>query len=183
MADLEVGYSDDGLNSADMEFERDSEYFDHIRKVNDVFYDQIKISDQKAAYIFTFILAFLVSSSEVRGVFSLDRYMNGTFIGIIASLLLGAAALFSAICAISVVMPRKSAKTSSLFWGAWARHREEFLDAARRKDPNYLFREYVSNVDTLAEIARAKYRFAGLAFRGLVVAVIAYVLLLLAVTR
>ncbi len=138
MADLEVGYADDGLNSADMEFERDSEYFDHIRKVNDVFYDQIKISDQKAAYIFTFILAFLVSSSEVRGVFSLDRYLNGTFVGIVASLLLGGAALFSAICAISVVMPRKSAKTSSLFWGAWARHREEFLDAARRKDPNYL---------------------------------------------
>ncbi len=89
MADLEVGYADDGLNSADMEFERDSEYFDHIRKVNDVFYDQIKISDQKAAYIFTFILAFLVSSSEVRGVFSLDRYLNGTFVGIVASLLLG----------------------------------------------------------------------------------------------
>ena len=56
----------------------DSEYFDHIKKINDIFYDQIKISDQKAAYIFTFMLAFLVSSSEVRAVFSLARYTGGT---------------------------------------------------------------------------------------------------------
>ena len=33
------------------------EHFDHIRRVNDVFYDQVKLSDQKAAYIFTFMLA------------------------------------------------------------------------------------------------------------------------------
>ena len=179
MADIDLTVPEDAFVDNDMDFERDSEYFDHLRKINDVFYDQIKISDQKAAYIFTFILAFLVSSSEARGVFTLDRYMTGNLPQIAASLLLAAASIFSALCAISVVMPRKSAKTSSLFWGAWMRHRQEFLDAARRKDPNYLFREYVSNVDTLAEIARAKYRFAGLAFRGLMLSVVGYVLVLM----
>ncbi|MGO7624448.1 hypothetical protein ACC687_41745, partial [Rhizobium ruizarguesonis] len=34
-------------------------FSDHIKKINDIFYDQIKISDQKADYIFTFMLAFL----------------------------------------------------------------------------------------------------------------------------
>jgi hypothetical protein len=34
----------------------EKEYFAHVKKVNDIFYDQIKISDQKAAYIFTFCL-------------------------------------------------------------------------------------------------------------------------------
>ncbi|MGO7704525.1 hypothetical protein ACC718_38235, partial [Rhizobium ruizarguesonis] len=53
-------------------------YFDHIKKINDIFYDQINISDHKAAYIFTFMLAFLVSSSDVRSVFSLARYVSGT---------------------------------------------------------------------------------------------------------
>ena len=55
-----------------------AEYFDHIKKINDIFYDQIKISDQKAAYIFTFMLAFLVSSVEVRAVFTWARYAQGT---------------------------------------------------------------------------------------------------------
>ena len=183
MADIDLAVPEDAFPGDDMDFERDSEYFDHLRKINDVFYDQIKISDQKAAYIFTFILAFLVSSSEARAVFTLDRYLNGSLPQIAASLLLAAASVFSALCAISVVMPRKSSKTSSLFWGAWARHRLEFLDAARRRDPNYLFREYVSNVDTLAEIARAKYRFAGLAFRGLMFSVIGYVLVLMTAAR
>lgn len=52
------------------------DYFDHIQKVNDIFYDQIKMSDQKAAYIFTFLLAFLISSTEGRGVFTLQQYSN-----------------------------------------------------------------------------------------------------------
>ena len=33
------------------------EYFDHIRRVSDIFYDQVKLSDQKAASVFTFMLA------------------------------------------------------------------------------------------------------------------------------
>ncbi len=94
-----------------------SEYFDHIKKINDIFYDQIKISDQKAAYIFTFMLAFLVSSVEVRAVFTWARYAQGTPQAILFSGLLAAASVFSILSAILVVLPRRLDKSTSMFWG------------------------------------------------------------------
>jgi hypothetical protein len=157
-----------------------AEYFDHIKKVNDIFYDQIKISDQKAAYIFTFMLAFLVSSSDVRSVFTLERYINGYQQSMFFSGLLATASVFSIISAILVVLPRHVNKSTSLFWGSWGKHRHRFWDAAQRRDEVYLFNEYLNNADILSAIARGKYRCVTFAFRGLMVTVIAYVLLLIA---
>ncbi|WP_434710325.1 DUF5706 domain-containing protein [Rhizobium sp. YTUHZ045] len=148
-----------------------TEYFDHIKKINDIFYDQIKISDQKAAYIFTFMLAFLVSSSEVRAVFSLGRYTGGTPGSILFSGLLSA---------ILVVLPRRLGTSTSLFWGAWPKHRDMFFEAAVRRDERYLFDQYFENANILSAIACNKYRCVTFAFRGLMVSVIAYVLLLAA---
>jgi hypothetical protein len=158
-----------------------AEYFDHIKKINDIFYDQIKISDQKAAYIFTFMLAFLVSSSEVRAVFTWARYLQGTPESIFCSLLLAGASVFSILSAIIVVLPRHLDTSTSMFWGAWAKHRDMFCDAAARNDERYLFNQYLENADILSTIARSKYRCVTYAFRGLMVTVIAYVLLLIAV--
>jgi hypothetical protein len=157
-----------------------TEYFDHIKKINDIFYDQIKISDQKAAYIFTFMLAFLVSSSEVRAVFMWSRYAEGNAQSILFSGLLAASSVFSILSAILVVLPRHVNKSTSLFWGTWGKHRQHFRDAARRRDALYLFNQYLDNADILAAIARGKYRCVTIAFRGLVVTVVAYVLLLVA---
>jgi hypothetical protein len=154
------------------------EYINHVRKINDVFYDQIKISDQKAAYIFTFMLAFLVSSAEGKGVFSLVRYLNAPIAAAIFSGLLAAASVYSIFCAILVVLPRRAAKSTSLFWGTWPEHRSVFEEAAQRSDVSYLFHQYLDNADVLSLIARQKYRFVTLAFRGLVCSVVAYVLLL-----
>lgn len=154
------------------------EYFDHIKTVNDIFYDQIKISDQKAAYIFTFMLAFLISSSEGRGVFTLSRYASAALLPASISGILALASVFSIICAILVILPRHAPKTTTLFWGGWERHREPFRQAALKTDLDYLFEQYMDNVDVLSVIARQKYRFVGLAFRGLVVTVLAYVALL-----
>ncbi|MFB2550353.1 Pycsar system effector family protein [Ensifer soli] len=159
----------------------DRDYFDHVRKINDIFYDQVKISDQKAAYIFTFILAFLISSEDVRGVFTWQRYTDGDVGAILCSLALGASAVYSLLCAIIVVLPRRFPTSTSLFWGTWTRHRDILKAAAERRDPAYLFNEYLQNADTLAAISRAKYRFVTLAFRGLIVTVLAYVALLVAV--
>jgi hypothetical protein len=156
------------------------EYFNHVRKINDVFYDQIKISDQKAAYIFTFMLAFLVSSSEGRGVFTWARYAEGTWIAAILSALLALVSLLSILAAILVVLPRHVNKSTSLFWGTWPQHRPAFELAAQRSDVDYLFREYLENADVLSLIARQKYKFVAYAFRGLVLTVLAYVLLLMA---
>ena len=123
------------------------------------------------------MLAFLVSSSEGRGVFSWNRYMSDNIPAIAISAILAAASVYSIICAILVVLPRKNARTTTLFWGAWHIHKDRFLVAAENRDADYLFQQYVDNVSTLSEIARAKYRFVGLAFRGLVITVLAFVLL------
>jgi hypothetical protein len=156
-------------------------YFDHLKRVNDLFYDQVKISDQKAAYIFTFMLAFLVSSSEGRQVFTLDRYAHGMNVGVLASAFLALSSMFSIFCAINVVLPRHVSQSTSLFWGTWPQHRELFKQAARRADNEYLFEQYMTNADVLSFIARDKYRYVKLAFRGLLVTVLAYVILLVAV--
>ncbi|MEZ2126384.1 MULTISPECIES: Pycsar system effector family protein [unclassified Sinorhizobium] len=158
-----------------------SEYFDHIKKINDIFYDQIKISDQKAAYIFTFMLAFLVTSSEGREVFAWARYAQGTPQGILFSAGLAIGSIVSILSAILVVLPRHLNSSTSLFWGAWPKHRDSFREAAARRDEAYLFDQYMENANILSTIARGKYRFVTYAFRGLLVTVIAYVLLLVTV--
>lgn len=154
------------------------EHFDHIRRINDVFYDQVKISDQKAAYIFTFMLALLVTSTESRAVFTWSRYAEGSLSTIVFSGLLAFALIFSIVSAILVVLPRRVDKATSLFWGAWPHHRENFRNAAVARDVDYLFEQYMQNADVMAAIARDKYRFVGFAFRGLLMTVIAYVMLL-----
>ena len=155
-------------------------YTDHIRKINDVFYDQIRIADQKAAYIFTFMLAFMISSAEGRGVFSLERYMQDNIPAALISALLAMAVVISLVSAILVVLPRSRVGSStSLYWGTWAVHRQKLIEARERDDPDYILSEYLGNADNLADIARSKYKFVAIAFRGLVIAVIAYVLLLI----
>ncbi len=154
------------------------EHFDHIRRINDVFYDQVKISDQKAAYIFTFMLALLVTSTESRAVFTWSRYADADLSTIVFSGLLAFALVFSMVSAILVVLPRRVDKATSLFWGAWPHHREGFRKAAETRDIDYLFEQYMQNADAIAAIASDKYRFVGFAFRGLLLTVIAYVALL-----
>lgn len=154
------------------------DYFEHLRRVNDVFYDQVKLSDQKAAYIFTFMLALLVTSTESRAVFGLARYAEGGAASIGFSALLAFALVFSMVSAILVVLPRRVDNATSLFWGAWPGHRETFRKAAEDGDADYLFEQYMQNADAMATIAREKYRFVGFAFRGLLLTVVAYVGLL-----
>ncbi len=178
MSDFDTSGASDVLESSMSTGETSKEYFDHIKKINDLFYDQIKISDQKAAYIFTFMLAFLVSSSEGRGVFSSDHYNQGLSMAL-ASALLAVGCVFSICTAILVVLPRRAKAVTSLFWGDWPRQRDVFSQAAHRADVEYLFDQYLRNADTLADIARRKYRFVTMAFRGLFVTVLAYVILLL----
>lgn len=154
------------------------EHFDHIRRVNDVFYDQVKLSDQKAAYIFTFMLALLVTSTESRAVFTAARYAEGSLPVAFFSGLLAFALVFSVVSAILVVLPRRVDNATSLFWGAWPHRREAFRKAAAERDVDYLFEQYMQNADAMATIAREKYRFVGFAFRGLLLTVVAYVGLL-----
>lgn len=155
-----------------------TQYLDHLKKINDIYYDQIRIADQKAAYIFTFMIAFLVSSAEGRGVFRLQRYLTGDPVVIALSAVLALAVVASLVCAILVVLPRHRTTSTSLYWGGWPGNRDVFLKASTSLDQSYLFDQYLGNVDNLSAINLAKYRFVGFAFRGLLVAVVTYVLLL-----
>ena len=140
------------------------QYLVHLEKINSVYYDQIKIADQKAAFIFTFMLAFLVSSAEGRSVFSMERYQSGSWPLILLSALLAVAVAVSLVSAVLVVLPRHRAKA--------------FVAAHDARDPDYLFNEYLNNVDNLAMINRSKYRHVAISFRGLIVSVLAYLAML-----
>jgi hypothetical protein len=158
----------------------DREYFEHIKKINDTFYDQIKMADQKAAYIFTFLLAFMITSAEGRNVFRLSRYQSDDLVVILGSAILALSLVVAMVSAIMVVLPRVRLTATSLFWGTWDLKREQVRAAHGRMDQDYLFNEYMENATNLALINRSKYRFVSFAFRGLIVAVLAYVLLLVA---
>lgn len=154
------------------------QYLDHLKKINDIYYDQIRIADQKAAYIFTFMIAFLISSAEGRQVFRLERYQSGEPVAIALSALVGLAVIVSLVSAILVVLPRHVTASTSLYWGGWPANRGAFMEAREGCDPGYLFDQYLTNVDTLSAINRSKYRYVGMAFRGLMAMVVGYVLLL-----
>ena len=156
------------------------DYIDHLKKINDTFYDQIKIADQKAAYIFTFMLAFLITSSEGRASFKWQRYVDGEFPLVIFSAVMALAAACALVAAILVVLPRRGVGSTSLFWGGWEEHRAEVVEAGKRNDPDFIFREYLANIDSLSLIASVKYRYVTIAFRSLIAVVLGYLLLLLA---
>ena len=155
------------------------EHFNHIKKVNDVFYDQVRSADQKAAYIFTFMLAFLMWSAEAQGVFQVSRYTRGIHNWAIASAVLAISVVFTIVCAILVVLPRRADRGTSLYWGAWHDQRGRLIAASAAGDMDYLFGQYLENADAMAKLSADKYRMVRFAFRGLLVTVVAYVLLLL----
>ncbi|MBA3448242.1 MAG: hypothetical protein H0T56_11665 [Pseudaminobacter sp.] len=162
---------------------RSKDYLDHLKKINDVFYDQIKIADQKAAYIFTFMLAFLITSSEGRSTFQWQSYVDARVLLAIFSATMAVAASITLVAAILVVLPRRGIGSTSLFWGGWEDHRGQVVDASDRDDPDFIFQEYLANIDSLSAIAKAKYRYVTISFRGLIVMVMAYLLLLLTVGK
>ncbi|MBX3596903.1 MAG: hypothetical protein KF874_04945 [Rhizobiaceae bacterium] len=157
----------------------DQEYLKHLIKINDIFYNQISTADQKAAFIFTFMMAFLISSTEGKEVFSLDRYKSGEVVAVILSGFMALSVLVSVVSAVLVVLPRHVKSSTSLYWVDWSKNRKTLAEAYEGKDAGYLFTEYLANADTLAAIAGAKYKFVWLAFRGLLVSVVGYVLLLI----
>jgi len=153
-------------------------YFEHLKKINDTFYDQIKIADQKAAFIFTFMLAFLVTSPEGRDVFKLERYLTAGLPSALLSAVLALAATVALVCAVLVVLPRHRATPTSLYWGSWETSAAALVAARDSGDEAYVFNEYLANAGNLSAINRSKYRFVRLAFRSLFVTVVAYVLIL-----
>jgi hypothetical protein len=74
------------------------------------------------------------------------------------------------------VSPKWRAITDEL--RPWWRAAQIFIRWARAGVLERLLQEYLGNVDNLSAINRAKYRYVSWSFRGLLVTVVAYCLLL-----
>ncbi len=150
----------------------------HLVEANRIFADQIRTADQKAAYIFTFILALVVWSAETRRSFSLEHLASAGIVNVLASLVLMGAVGFALVSAICVVLPRSRPGTSILFWGAWPDAGQTLENARQRGDTDFLYEDYLQNTATLAAICKAKYRLVALAFRAMFVVIASYLVLL-----
>ena len=153
-------------------------HLQHLTEANRIFADQIKTADQKAAYVFTFLLAMLVWSTETRRAFSAAHLAEARPLALAISLVLCLSILTALGAAILVVMPRTGSGRSLFYWGAWPEAGERLRAARDAKNDTFLFDEYLQNTRTLATIASSKYRTVALALRALFCAVIAYALLL-----
>lgn len=153
-------------------------YLQHLTEANRIFADQIKTADQKAAYVFTFLLAMLVWSSETRRAFDWANLSQASPLRFAIGAALSLSIVTALVSAVLVVAPRSRPGRSLFFWGAWPEAGERLIAARRAEDEAFLFDEYLANTRTLAAICRSKYRTVAVALRALLCTVIAYALLL-----
>ncbi|WP_020186249.1 Pycsar system effector family protein [Methylopila sp. 73B] len=144
----------------------------YLKGVNDVFYDQIKVADQKATYILSLIILLLVWSPELRQTFLPPQALAAEPARAI-SLLVAAALVVALISALGVVLPRRRRGGTALFWGAWPAARSAALDVAAAADADgaTLLATYADNAQNLAAICRSKYRLVSVAITSLIVAI------------
>jgi hypothetical protein len=155
-----------------------SEHIDYLKTINQTFHDQIRSADQKAAYIFTFLIALVAWSPEMRKVFSWTGDVPFPSAKWGLCLILVAALSTALVCVALVLLPRKRNGGVSLYWAAWPEAGERLERAAHRADPGFIAAEYTANARNLSAICCIKYRFVSYAFRCLAVVILCYVTLL-----
>jgi hypothetical protein len=139
--------------------------------------DQVKTADQKAAYVWSFLVAILIFwSQDVKKGFIWISSPQFFTLQWTLSLLFTAALFFTIVCATLIVLPRVRPSQVSLFWGAWpaAGDRLKNLDADSATE--FVADEYMQNIETLATICKSKFRFVGYAQLGLIATVMFHVL-------
>ncbi|MFD1703258.1 Pycsar system effector family protein [Methylopila henanensis] len=146
----------------------------YLQKINDVFYDQLKVADQKATYIMTIIVFLLVWSPDVRKLFFWRGHAVELSAASLLSLALVAALLTALASALAVVTPRRRRGGAALFWGAWPDVRPEVERITAAADRAAIAASYADNAQNLAALCRLKYRFVTLAFGALIVALAAH---------
>lgn len=142
--------------------------------------DQLKVADQKAAYVFTFLVAIVIfwSSSFKTGtrvglsdLLSLRWLLTFCFVG---------ALCFTIGCAALVILPRARPSLVALFWGAWPGAGDKVRNIPEFKASHFVVNEYIENVENLAAICRHKYRYVGFAYRGVSATILFHILILTA---
>ncbi len=154
-------------------------YLDHLKTVNTTFYDQIKVVDQKAAYIFTFLIALMTLSEQLRDHIGRALHPEPPLQWLL-SLCLALSLATVAVCTILVVVPRNRRGGSSLYWGAWPKAGERMAEMRFAQDGAALAEEYRTNIENLAAICRQKYRLVRCSYLSVLAALIAAVLVVAA---
>lgn len=156
-------------------------YVDYLKTINTTFYDQIKAADQKAAYILTFLFVLLIWSSDMRQVFFWVNIDKGISLRWVLSLIQVIALAVALVCAVLVLLPRDAHGGVALYWNAWPGAREALTVAMQSDDKDFVTEQYLVNIASLATICRKKYFMVGLAFRGLIGALVCHVAALIVV--
>ena len=150
---------------------------EHLRNINHVFLEQVKTADQKAAYVWSFLVAILIFwSQDVKKGFIWITTPQSFTLQWTLSLLFTAALFFTIVCAILIVLSRVRPSQVSLFWGAWPAAGERLKNLKADGVTEFVADEYMQNIETLATICRSKFRFVGYAQLGLIATVVFHVL-------
>lgn len=124
------------------------------------------------------MVAFLLALAEGRNIFTIASYRNASTAETLIGAATALAVLFTMFSALAVALPRRLAKGRSLVWRACPAQGARLLAARHQGDTAFLFDEYAGNAQNLALIAMSKFRLVNMAFRGLMVWLACYVLLL-----
>jgi hypothetical protein len=158
----------------------DSTTIDFLKTIHQTFHDQLKTADQKAAYIFTFLVAILIFwSADIKKGFgglalsdliSLHWFLTFCFAG---------ALCFTIACAALVILPRARPSEVALFWGAWPGAGDKVRNIPEFMASHFVVNAYIENADNLAAICRHKYRYVGFAYRGLSATILFHISILI----
>lgn len=146
--------------------------FTYIKALNDAFYDQIKVADQKATLIISLIVLMIVWSPDVRLIY-LQPFGVKTA-GWIPAAVVTTALVIALVSALCVVAPRRRKSRSPLFWGGWPEARSQAVELAIEGDREKLVGAYADNAANLAAICKQKYRFVSIAIWALIAALVAH---------
>jgi len=154
------------------------EYMYHLRTIHQVLADQVRMADQKAAYIFSFITAMLIFwSADLKKGFNFIVTMQTVSLVWVLSVAFVLALFGTILCATLIVVPRVESSQSSLFWGAWPAAGER-LRHPKGKLTDFIANEYLQDIESVARICRKKFRYVRYAQRGFVATILLHIIAL-----
>jgi Family of unknown function (DUF5706) len=146
----------------------DSTIIDFVKTIHQTFHDQLKTADQKAAYVFTFLVAILIFwSADIKKGFAGVALSDLISLRWILTFCFAGALCFTIACAALVILPRGRPSKVALFWGAWPAAADKLRNVPEFMSSHFVVDEYIENIHHLAAICQHKYRYVGLAYRGL----------------
>jgi hypothetical protein len=146
----------------------DTTVIDYVKTIHQTFHDQLKTADQKVAYIFTFLVAILVFwSSGFKKGFAMAALSDLISLRWLLTFCFAGALCYTMACIALVIRPRVRPSGVALFWGTWPGAADAVRNIPEFMASHFVFDEYIENIHNLAAICQHKFRYVGLAYRGL----------------